>query len=394
MQKQDALKQNPLTVVKLLWCGQGRTALVEIYNDGVEKEEADFLGLVDCGGDREYAQGALDYIARKVKARYRKWLDLVVVTQQDASHVGLFEDLGRRLQPLRARVFTVFVAGGKGSVPEPVKAFLTLLKYNLRQVEFDSPMQNSYLRGTRAGLGWISEHNGTYFRILASNLVTRCFTERAASNVLVVENGRFAVVLPGDAGIDTINEINRIPNLGELLPPVLAFAVPHLGVLATAVRNRVAGGSGPDDQWAAVEKFAKAVSPQNIAASAGPFNPFDHPAQEVIDLFKQPVPDKAHWYVSYVLRGQGAESEGWRTWQSEVGIRTTVEAFGDVVMPGTDPAAVHDGTRFWYGDIVYSFRLRPLLPEPEATVEFVPRGTPRTPGTPGANEAVVRAPEP
>ncbi|GAA2829682.1 hypothetical protein RMN57_32900 [Kitasatospora sp. CM 4170] len=392
MQKAQEGKQNPLTVVKLLWCGQGMTALVEIYNDGVEKEEADFLGLVDCGGDREYAQGALDYIARKVGARYRKLLDLVVVTQQDASHVGLFEDLGRLLQPLRAKLWTVFVAGGKGAVPEPLREFLTLLRYDLRQVEFDSPMQNSYLRGTRAGLGWISEHNGTYFRILASNLVTRCFTERAASNVLVVDNGRLAVVLPGDTGIDTINEINRIPNLGELLPPVLAFALPHLGVLATAVRNRVAGGNVPDDQWAVIEKFTKAVSPQNVAASAGPFNPFKHPAQEVIDLFGTPAPDEAHWYVSYDLRAQGAESEGWRTRRTEVGVRTTVEAFGDVVVPGTDPEAVHDGTRFWYGDIVYRFRLR-LGPEPEpaATVEFVPRGTS---GTPGAGEAVVRAPEP
>ena len=42
-----------LTRVMILYCGQGMTTLVEIYDDGNVKDAADYLALIDCGGSGE-----------------------------------------------------------------------------------------------------------------------------------------------------------------------------------------------------------------------------------------------------------------------------------------------------------------------------------------------------
>ncbi|MEU6237493.1 hypothetical protein [Kitasatospora sp. NPDC047058] len=370
VEKAPTEKQNPLTVVKLLWCGQGMTALVEIYNDGVEKAEADFLGLVNCGGDRDVANGALDYITRKVEARHRKLLNLVVLTRLDKSHTGLLGDLGGRLKRIDTDVLYAFVAGRKESVPDDVRAFLVGLGYQRSNVGFAAENENNYLHGRRGSLGWLTEHNGTYFRILASG---------PDSTVLVVDNGRFSVVMPGELTYQIMSDVRKIANLRNLLPPVLAFVLPNDRTLATAVRNHLQSPSAKDDRgWKLINWFANAVSPQNIGVSAGPSNPDRHPIAEVIELFVDALAkDTEHTYVSFVLPkpgGTGGDPAGWVTRTTEFGIRSTVQALGQQVR---------------FGDVEYRFTLRPL--PAEEPVAFAPRGTS---GLHGPDEAVVRAPEP
>ncbi|MFD0350586.1 hypothetical protein ACFQ0M_40305 [Kitasatospora aburaviensis] len=391
VQKAQEGKQNPLTVVKLLWCGQGMTALVEIYNDGVEKEEADFLGLVDCGGDREYAQGALDYIARKVGARYRKLLDLVVVTQQDASHVGLFEDLGRLLQPLRAKLWTVFVAGGKGpsrspsGVPHPPAVRPAPGRVRLPDAEQLPPGHAGRARLDLRAQRHLLPHPGV----------------EPGDPVL---HGARGVQRPGGgqrqarrrpAGRhgdrhDQRDQPHPEPGGAPAAGPGLRTPAPRRardrGQEPRRGRERTGRPVGGH------REVHEGRQPAERRGQRRPVQPLQAPGPGGHRPVRDPGARRSPLVRLLRPARTGCRERGWRTRRTEVGVRTTVEAFGDVVVPGTDPEAVHDGTRFWYGDIVYRFRLR-LGPEPEpaATVEFVPRGTS---GTPGAGEAVVRAPEP
>ncbi|MCX4985501.1 hypothetical protein [Streptomyces sp. NBC_00572] len=330
--------QNPLTVVQLLWCGQGMTALIEIYNDGVAKAEADFLGLVNCGGDSVDAQQALDYITAKVAARHLRLLNLVVLTRLDASHISLLGELGDRLQSIGARVMDVFSAGGRNDIPDSVRKFLASLRYQPQGVAFVSEGQSSY---SRPGLlSWISEHNGTYFRILASN---------RDSFVLVVETYRFSVVMPGELTPGIMEDTRKLGSLKGLLPPVVALVLPQDTALATAVRNHLSSGSAAGDaEWELITWFAGEISPANIGVSAGPQNAFHHPIAQVIELFSANLQKEApHTYVTYVLptRGDSAKNfSGWIAKPTEYGIRSTVAELGGQAT---------------YLPIEYKFTLRP-----------------------------------
>ncbi|MEV7570167.1 hypothetical protein [Streptomyces tanashiensis] len=320
-----AVTQNPLTVVQLLWCGQGMTALIEIYNDGVAKAEADFLGLVNCGGDSVDAQQALDYITAKVAARHLRLLNLVVLTRLDASHTGLLGELGDRLHSIGARGMDAVIAGGRNDIPDSVRTFLEGLTCRPRDVAFVSEGQSSYSTPDR--LSWMVEHNGTYFRILASN---------RDSFVLVVETYRFSVVMPGELTSGIMEDTRKLGSLKDLLPPVVALVLPQDTALATAVRNHLSSGSEKGDaEWELITWFAGEISPANIGVSAGPQNAFHHPIAQVIELFSANLQKEApHTYVTYVLATQGDSAKnfsGWIVKPTEYGIRSTVTDLGGQV---------------------------------------------------------------
>ncbi|MFE7600529.1 hypothetical protein [Streptomyces sp. NPDC057494] len=309
--------QNPLTVVQLLWCGQGMTALVEIYNDGVEKAEADFLGLINCGGDSSDAQQTLDYITAKVAARHRKLLNLVVLTRLDASHTGLLDELGDRLQSIGAMGMDAFIAGGRNDIPDSVRTFLERLRCQPTEIAFVSEGQSSY---SAPSLSWISEHNGTYFRILASN---------RDSFVLVVETYRFSVVMPGELTPGIMEDTRKLGSLKERLSPVQVLVLPQDAALATAVRNHLSSPPATSEaEWELITWFAGEISPANIGVSAGPQNAFHHPIAQVIELFSANLQKEVpHTYVTYVLATPGDSAKnfsGWIVKPTEYGIRSTV----------------------------------------------------------------------
>ncbi|MGW6982191.1 MBL fold metallo-hydrolase [Streptomyces sp. NPDC054932] len=393
-----------LTLVKLLFCGQGMTKLIEIYDKGVEKPDADYLALVDCGGNDRWSKGALDYIAMKVAARSTnpKCIDLVVLSHQDGDHVALLGKLGERLKDIGTpvRVGQLFIGGTnwKNSNQGTVRKFLDSVGYDAKDVKFNEARRSDYENVTqRSDLRHLAHHEDVYFRVLVTNLCGSKSPENASSSVLVVENGAFAVVLPGDATYETMDFVDK--KLGALqpllLPPVVAMELPHHGALATAVKNYESGMKQNDLNWSIIQGFAAKIAPRSLGASAGPWNKHCHPVQEVIEQFYASVRTRPtlQWYVSYVFYQQGTESEKWRTWLAVRAIETTVQRLGSVVPRKLPPkSAIHERKNlpFVYGDIVFKIAPPGVL-RPEEMVEFRPRGTFEMPGP---DEPVVQAPEP
>jgi glyoxylase-like metal-dependent hydrolase (beta-lactamase superfamily II) len=117
----------PLTRVMILYCGQGMTTMVEVYDDGVVKDQADYLALIDCGGSSGAAEHAVNYVAGKILYAHGMTLDLLVISHQDGDHHSFLNQLKnsfatawrcrglRQLGPLRR--WPVRVAGGWGLWP-------------------------------------------------------------------------------------------------------------------------------------------------------------------------------------------------------------------------------------------------------------------------------------
>jgi hypothetical protein len=395
-----------LTLVKLLFCGQGMTTLVEVYDDGVEKPAADFLALIDCGGDIRWAKGALDYIAMKVAARPTnpKWIDLVSLSHQDGDHVALLGRLGERLKQISTpvRVGQAFVGGTSWlkSHEGTVKAFLKDLDYDTTGLNFNAPMRSDYTGATkRADLRCVAQHKDVYFRILISNLATGGTTpeeRNASSAAVVVENGHEAIVLPGDGTFETMDRIRNIPNLPSLLPAVLGLEIPHHGALATAVQDYEGSENDPNKfNWTIIDGFAKAMNAKYVGASAGPWNTHCHPIDLVVDTFADKSNERllGHSYVTYMFHTQH-----WRTWSNYLPIECTVRTIEPFMWEWSrkkdktkrqKPDDEANAT-FTFGDIVYKLAAPGVL-KPEEKVEFRPR---RTIGMDGTDEVIVQAPEP
>jgi hypothetical protein len=342
---EDEAKQNPLTVVKLLWCGQGQLGLVEIYNDGKVKAEADFLALINCGGEKQYAQASLDYVRDKVAARHRKLLNLVVFTRLDPESTSLLGELGKRLQPIGAQVMSAFVPGngGLGRELEAVEDFFTLLGFSLDGVEFASADQSDYLKSAEPT--WIAEHNGTYFRILTTDN-----RSSVRATVLVVDNARLGFILPGQLTFPIMQAIMRIPDLDARLPPDRVLLLPNHSVLESAAAARLESPPGTDqEQWEIIEKFAAAISPAGICVSAGVDNCSGIPAAAVLDVFAASLRESdERTYVCFGPLESGDIFGTWQTVTTKKAIRTTLRTFGS-----QEPTT--------YGWIHVGYTLRPEL---------------------------------
>lgn len=315
--------QNPLTVVQMLWCGHGQLGLVEIYNDGVPKKEADFLALINCGGEKEYAQEALDYVASKVEARHRKLLNLVVFTSVDEDSTNLLDQLGERLASIKAEILECFVGGSawQGPGPAAVRRFVEGLGFPLTRVEFASQCQSDYpVLGS--GSDWIAEHNGTYFRILVTDDHP---TVRAT--VLAVENGRFLAVLPGRLTLPLMKAAAEL--LEKVwIPQNRVLVLPNHGVLETAVAEHCDNPTEQSEAWMKVIRaFAAALGPTEVWVSAGVSR--DKPVAQVLDQFSAKLLNgPEHTYVCYALPDAHNISGDWQTVTTEKTIHTTLKTYG------------------------------------------------------------------
>ncbi|MFB7462954.1 MBL fold metallo-hydrolase [Streptomyces sp. NPDC056224] len=375
------------------------TTLVEIYDDGVEKDAADYLALIDCGGSPTYGMDAVNHIKDKVAKRKTtpKKLDLVVISHQDDDHNGLLGALGKELKTLDARVDSVhigglsWIQGNKDSVTE----FLAAVKYAGTAVVFDAPAQSNYPDGGGTPTHF-AVHKDVKFRLLISNLevpgATADIVRNGSSAVVVVDNGINTVVLPGDATFQTMLAINTKLGGAQLTPQVLALEIPHHGALRTAVENYASGKKKTDLTWTIVNDFAtKVMKPKSVGASAGPWNSDNHPVQEVIDVFigtTEAAP--SHTYVAFIFFQKKTMIQ-WATVTTDRAVETTIR---QLVLHqkkrklNAPPAAA--GADFVVGHIVY--RLTGALGmRPEEMVEFRPFRTFRMHGP---DEDVVQAPEP
>ncbi|HEU0131219.1 MAG TPA: hypothetical protein VFQ85_09550 [Mycobacteriales bacterium] len=375
-----------LTIVRVLFCGQGMTNLVEVYDDGVEKAQADWLALVDCGGDHALAKTAIDAIVAKVAA-HDKRLDCLVISHQDRDHLGLLTLLGPRLQKLGATIGKVFLGGicWKKGNRAIVDGFLTRLEYGGSEVRVDGPEASDYRAATtRAELKAVAQGHGTFVRRLITNVAfgSGAVRKNASSAVVVVENGTSAVLLPGDATLATMDAIDALPpGAKALLPrPVLGTSVPHHGALATAVENYEAHGEPARFGYRSVDAFVTYLSSKRAVASAGPYNRPFHPVEEVLVRFHDPlllVED--HTYMAWSFNdGNRRKPDGWRTLSTDRELHCTVKSIGEVAGadPGLKTRTAKGGVvqKFVTGDVVFRMAPPGVVP-PERVVEFVPRGT-------------------
>jgi beta-lactamase superfamily II metal-dependent hydrolase len=391
-----------LTRVNILWCGQGMTTLVEGYRDGVVKQKADYLALVDCGGNTEWGQHAIDYIAGKVLATDTKKLDALIISHQDKDHVVLLKGLGEKFEDEDVTVDEVFLGGlaWETSNMTTVENFLNTVDYDLDYVTFDAPKLSHYT-GVKepSKLRYWDQFGKVKIRALVSGLVTTGrpdIRKNASSAVVVVDDGTWAVVLPGDATYQTMDAVNQIKNINTLLRPVFALEIPHHGALRTAVEEYVANKDPSEFNFDIITKFAEIVAPHNVAASAGPWNGHKHPIEEVLEVFDPHLATtNDHTYVSYVFsRPDGITHKGWTEFEEVTYTEwCTVHAIANTATKSKSKFKLvktegrYNGP-FVAGDI--TFDLQDGLP-PEEMVRFHPVGII---GPDPAGELVPFAPAP
>jgi hypothetical protein len=308
-----------LTRVKILWCGQGMTTLVECYRDGVVKQKADYLALVDCGGNTEWGQHAIDYVAEKILATDGPKLNALIISHQDKDHVTLLNGLAAKLEDEDVALGEVFLGGldWEQSNIDSVETFLNAVDYDVEDVTFDAPKLSHYIGVKEVKkLRYFDLFGDMRIRALVSGLATTGrpdIRKNASSAVVVVDTGTWAVVLPGDATYQTMDAVNQIKNINTLLRPVIGLEIPHHGALRTAVEEYVANKEPTEFNFDIITKFASIISPRMVAASAGPWNGHKHPIEEVLEVFDPHLHlANDHTYVSYVFaRPDGVTHEGW-----------------------------------------------------------------------------------
>lgn len=383
-----------LTLVRVLFCGQGMMALVEVYDDGVEKAKADYLALIDCGGSQKYSVDAINAIVTKVGARTPPRLDYLVISHQDRDHVARLADLGPRLKKIKATVGTIFLGGVEWSDKNKttVNLFIKTVGYKGDAVKFAGVKESSYTGATqRAEVTCLAEHEDVYLRLLVSRIPLPNEEEdirrNASSAVVAIENGTYSVVLPGDATVQTMTEINGSPAVTlKLLPEVVGLEVPHHGALRTSVTNYAAGGDPDTFTYTVATNFSAAMPAKRIVASAGPRNRHKHPMQEILTRFATGLADvDEHSYVAWVFA-----SERWTNNPTKKGTYATVRQLDGLDPKKSGAAKRRKTTTLETGEVV--LKLAPLgVLRPEEMVEFRPY---RRAGASDTEEPPVYAPAP
>jgi len=315
-----------LTRVMILYVGQGMMTLVEIYSNGVAKPAADYLALIDAGGSSDKAADAVDYVVTKILAKADKKLDLVSISHQDGDHVTLLKSLAEKLTGKGVTCGRIF-AGGSGwssARAQTVKDFAKVVGIVPETIVFGVPYCTDYAGAKkRDELKHLAQFGDVFFRILVSGLavtgpgITPDVQKNASSAMVVIENGSFSVVLPGDATYQTMEAaIGILQAAPSLLPQVVALEIPHHGALRTAVENYYAQGQLKDFNWTKLEEFAGVLNAKWVLASAGPRNNHNHPIEEVFRVFYPwLIAIPMHDYTSFIFEPYMDQiPRGWTTW--------------------------------------------------------------------------------
>ncbi|HWL35346.1 MAG TPA: hypothetical protein VNQ77_04065 [Frankiaceae bacterium] len=383
-----------LTLVKMLYCGQGMMTLIEVYNDGVEKPAADHLALVDCGGSSGTpTDDSLNYIVTKVTAQAAKKLACVVISHQDADHVRYLGLLGGML-PSGTTVDRMVLGGVQWGGPSKgaVSTFAKAVGYDEKDIYWPAKGGSDYPDDGDAGkVGYQSKLGDTYLRLVVSGLtVGGVDIKNVSSAVIAVDNGSYRAVLPGDATVETMRYVNKMTNIATLLRPVVAVSIPHHGALRTAVENYLSyskGGRVDDFDYDVLEDFADTLDATRAGASAGPYNSHHHPMEEVMDRFyRSTALSEEHKYVSWMF-----DDQDWKGWKARRAAYSTVQRIRTFAENDTvGKKSSNDHGAFIYGDVVCKLAAPGVLRD-EEMVEFRPRGTL---GHPAAEDPVRYAQEP
>lgn len=366
-----------LTRVAILFCGQGMSTLIEVYNGGDPTQAPDNLVLLDFGGNQRHAEHAATYVVERLKRQASPKFDYVIISHQDGDHLSL---LGALTDAIKAAGLTVptpnvFAGGCNWSAANKKRLQNFLSPDALTKLIVNAPYQSHYKDATKASeVDELIAFGNTHVRVLISGLKLSSGGEdiirNASSAVIVVENGYRSIVLPGDSTYHTMNAINTMSNIWDaspkLVPTVRGVEVPHHGALRTSVENYTAGLTTDDYDFKIIKTFVKTLQPEIVAASAGPANTHNHPIKEVLDVFVD-YSDfvKAHPYVAYVFdKSKSKKHDGWEQLSTDDAIYTTVERYD-----------VSNGD-YWWGHRIIDLPTKPGQ-SIEETVSFVPVGTTR-----------------
>lgn len=350
-----------ITRVAILFCGQGMATVVEYYPDGDVTEAPQNLALIDFGGNKKYSENASDYIVQKLQAQalagWTPEFDLVVISHQDGDHLSM---LGALTQAIKAGGIEVqcsnFFLGGllwsKRNMNR-VQAFADAMEDDEEasdSLAFNAPHESDYTGvSTRADLGNLVQFGSTFIRNVTSGLklskAKEDIARNASSAVIVVENGRWSMMLPGDATYHTMQEVNDLYDEWagtNLIPQVFALEIPHHGALRTAVENYTAQTPLSKLDFTILTNFAKNTAPKGVVASAGIKNSHCHPLQEVLQIFDKSLSaSPTHTYVAYVFDMKKTnKNQGWKQFDSLKSLRTTCYQINGTVMYGN-----------WYYDL-------------------------------------------
>ena len=309
-----------------LYCGQGMSHLIEIYVNGVVKAVADFLILIDFGGDEKYSEDAVNYVYTKLKAqsdsgRNAKF-DLTIISHQDKDHLILLGPLGDKItaEGLVIQFGKVFLGGVAWDAKnkKTVNDFFGISKTRPAYNWSETQRSDYYNVKSRPKLGKLDEFGGFAFRVLISQLAIPKgsrpdFVRNASSTVVVIENGTETVILPGDATYQTMNYVNELYKAwggNKLIPMVRALEVPHHGAMRSAAENYVASKTSDQLVMTIVNQFSKNLQADIVFASAGYLNLHGHPVQEVFEVFQpHTITIDDHIYVAFVFDEKGGKKK-------------------------------------------------------------------------------------
>jgi beta-lactamase superfamily II metal-dependent hydrolase len=349
-----------VTRVAILFCGQGMATLIEYYKNGNVSSTPDNLVLIDFGGNQKYSEEAAQYVVARLKKQKKPKFDLVVISHQDGDHLSLLSALTDAIDEagITATCDNSYAGGTAWSAAnkKKVKTFFADAMDDSDDPAFDAPYESNYTGAkTRAELGELASFASTYVRVLVSGLKLskgpQDIIRNASSAVIIVENGDWSMVLPGDATYHTMAEVNNFYKKWKtkpLVPRVFALEIPHHGALRTAVENYTAKTAFSDLDMTIITNFAKYMAPKHVVASAGPFNTHNHPILEVMDIFdnKNIATVGKHTFVAYVFdRKKSKKSDGWDQFETTKGLQTTVNQiegstlWGNVYYDFNDPGA-------------------------------------------------------
>lgn len=322
-----------------LFAGQGMAHLIEIYNGGVVQPAADFLVMIDFGGNTGPGENAVDYTFNKITAMTVPRIDLMVISHQDSDHLKLLTPLGDKLQAasIAFQIGAIYCGGHGWSAASvaTVKSFVSKASNATSVVtSFAEPFRTDYANLNK--LKFLKQYGIVKIRVLIAQIklpkVEDDILRNGTSAVIVVENGESAVVLPGDATFQTLDEINKMYAAWEKkgkspVPSVTMLEVPHHGALRTAVENYLATGLSSTFDFIIVQSFGNFVRPDGIYASAGKRNTHGHPVKEVLDVFDKHLDSTKTFneYVAFVFDNKSVERrDRFENFKQKLIKRTTV----------------------------------------------------------------------
>ena len=149
-------------------------------------------------------------------AKKDKLLDAVLISHQDSDHVALLPQLAEKMKFLGCTAENMSLGGISWEKVNKTRVtkFAREMDIDEDEIEFNAPYASDYEDvAKRADLGHYISYEDVFIRALVSGLSVTGkadIVKNSSSAIVVVENGSFSAVLPGDATYQTMGAANDI----------------------------------------------------------------------------------------------------------------------------------------------------------------------------------------